>query len=497
MNATSRFDLRERISGGVSAEVYRAYDNEHDRDVVIRMLREGVDGEYVERFQRAAEDAADVRHANVVAVLDHGVIDGRSFMAREFVEGSTLDDLLARRGPLPEDEAGRLAAQIATGLSAAHARGLLHRDLSAGSVIVTPDGTAKVADFAMPGAPHHSAPEQIAGQRVDERTDIFGLGAVLYQMLTGHVPRGRPVSPRRLVPRVSKSIDAVAMRALEPDPARRYPTAAAMAAALRAAMPPVRPIAPAAMPPVRPVAPAAVPVATRAPRSPRPVVVPLERRRRSSMLPFALLALPLVALLLAGVLFARTQPTRTAVLSATTTPQAVIAAPTVSPTTAATVSPEPTSLAPVETTPEPTTEPTIEPTAVPTVAPPPPPPPTPPAPAPPAAVAPATQSAPVATVLSFYDLVNRKRFDEAAALWSPRMQASYPPSTNIYGRFDRTRQIIVRGIAQSAESAGAATVTVDLLETLDSGVTRHWVGQWQLVWDGTRWLMDAPNLRTA
>ena len=112
-------------------------------------------------------------------------------------------------------------------------------------------------------------------------------------------------------------------------------------------------------------------------------------------------------------------------------------------------------------------------------------------------MSPTTQSAPVATVLSFYDLVNQKRFDEAAALWSPRMQASYPPSTNIYGRFDRTRQIVVRGIAQSAESGGAATVTVDLLETLDSGVTRHWVGQWQLVWDGTRWLMDAPNLRAA
>jgi serine/threonine protein kinase len=454
VEATRRFDLRERISSGVSAEVYRAYDREHDRDVILRILREGLDDEYVERFQRAADDAADVRHPNVVEVFDRGVIDGRPFLAREFVEGSTLDDVLARRGPLPEEEARRLAAQIATGLSAAHSRGLLHRDLNAGSVIVTPDGTAKVADFAMPGVPRHPASEQVAGQQIDERTDVYGLGAVLYQMLTGHVPRGRPVSPRRLVPRVSKSTAEVAMRALEPDPARRYPTAAAMADALRSATTPVR----------RP-APVPVPVAIAALRPARPVVVPLASRRRSSMPPLTLLALPLVALVVAGLLFARTQPTRTAVLSATTTPQAVIATATVSPTAAATASPEPTSLPPVETTP--------------------------------VAVAPTTQSAPVATVQSFYDLVNRKRFDEAAALWSPRMQASYPPATNIYGRFDRTRQIVVRGIAQSAESGDAATVTVDLLEVLDTGVTRHWVGQWQLVWNGSRWLMDAPNLRAA
>jgi hypothetical protein len=240
VEATGRFDLRERISGGVTAEVYRAYDREQDRDVVIRILRDGLDSEYVERFQRAAEDAADVRHANVVAVLAHGELDGRPFAARELVEGSTLDDLLARRGPLPEEEARGLAAQIATGLSAAHARGLLHRDLSAGSVIVAADGTAKVADFAMPGVSRHPAPEQIAGRLIDERTDVYGLGAVLYQMLTGHVPRGRPVSPRRLVPRISKRVEAVAMRALEPDPARRYPTAAAMADALRSATPPIR-----------------------------------------------------------------------------------------------------------------------------------------------------------------------------------------------------------------------------------------------------------------
>ncbi len=100
-------------------------------------------------------------------------------------------------------------------------------------------------------------------------------------------------------------------------------------------------------------------------------------------------------------------------------------------------------------------------------------------------------------VRSFYGLIEQKRYDQAAALWSPRMQANYPPSTNIYGRFDRTRQIVIRGIALVAQSAVAATVEIDILEVLESGVTRHWVGQWQLVSDGSRWLMDAPNLRPA
>ena len=98
-------------------------------------------------------------------------------------------------------------------------------------------------------------------------------------------------------------------------------------------------------------------------------------------------------------------------------------------------------------------------------------------------------------VRSFYDLITQERFDEAAALWSPQMQANYPPSTNIYGRFDRTRQIVIREIAPVPQNTGGATVAIDILEVLDNGVTRRWVGTWQMVWDGSRWLMDAPNLR--
>ena len=109
----------------------------------MRILRAdfAADDEYVERFQREAEAATGIRHPNVVEVLGHGVADGRPFLVRELVEGSTLDDLLESRGALPEEEARAFAEQIARGLEAAHARGVLHRDLNAGNVFVTPDGT--------------------------------------------------------------------------------------------------------------------------------------------------------------------------------------------------------------------------------------------------------------------------------------------------------------------------------------------------------------------
>lgn len=484
-----RFDLGERIGGGATADVHRAFDRELDRQVVVRILRAdaaAADDDYVERFHREAEAASDIRHPNVVEVLDHGVLDDRPFLVRELVQGSTLEELLDRRGALPEEEARALAEQIARGLEAAHARGVLHRDLNTGNVFVTPDGTAKVGDFGMPAAPRHPAPEQVSGNQTDERADVYGMGVVLYQMLTAQTPRERPVPPRRLAPRVSKRIEEVALRALETDPASRYATAAAMADALRApAVPAARPVAAAA-----PAAPVVLPVApVEPPASPvmRPTLVPpLPPADRvagptASVLRFILIGLPLlIALLIGALTLGRPGPTNTAAVPAIATPQA---------TTAPTVSPAPTSLPPVVTALEPTPDPTPDPTPPPaTVA---------PAPQIPAVVPPTTQSAAATAVLSFYQLIEQKSFDEAAALWSPRMQASYPPSTNIYGRFDRTRQIVIRGIEVVAQSAAAATVAIDILEVLDSGVTRHWVGQWQLVFDGSRWLMDSPNLRPA
>ncbi|HKY52455.1 MAG TPA: serine/threonine-protein kinase, partial [Candidatus Limnocylindria bacterium] len=229
-----RFELRERIGGSDTTEVYRAVDRARAEDVVLRLVRPDVAGdEYVERMRREAEAASDIRHPNVVPTLEHGLVEGRVFVARELVEGTALEDVLARRGRLPEDEARNIGEQIARGLEAAHARGVLHRDLNTGNVFITPDGTARIVDFGMPSTPRHPAPEQSEGRTIDERVDVYGLGAVLYQMLTGRIFRGGSVSPRRLARGVSKGLDAVVARALEGDPARRFPSAAAMAQALR------------------------------------------------------------------------------------------------------------------------------------------------------------------------------------------------------------------------------------------------------------------------
>jgi serine/threonine protein kinase len=476
MEIADRFELRERIGGGVMSDVYRALDHTLGHEVLLRIVRvDLVDDEFVDRFQRDAEAASDIRHPNVVSVLDHGVIAGRPFYTRELVSGSKLEDLLARSGELPGDEARWIAEQIARGVGAAHERGVLHRDVSARNVFVTGDGVAKVVDFGRSTAPLHPAPEQVEGGTIDERVDVYGIGAVLYQMLTGKVPIGRPTPPRRLARRVSKPLLAMAMRALERDPAKRYASAEEMARALRGLATTVKP--------------KAVPV----PASPRPVraarSIPI--RRRVAGLGLALLALPLLLALLVGVFGPLRQgPVNTAVHSATTTPRPTS---TLIETVART--PDATLIPPVETTPQPTREPSPEPTAAPTVAPPVPPPPVAPPPERPAPIMPAPPGSGTATVLAFYDLIEQERFDAAAALWSPRMQANYPPATNIYGRFDRTRQFVIRSISPMAQTSGGASVAIDILEVLDSGVTRRWVGHWYLVWDGTRWLMDAPSLR--
>jgi serine/threonine protein kinase len=498
MGLVARFVLGDRIGGGDTAELYRAFDRTLGHDVVLHIVRTDAAGdEYVGRVEREAEAASDVIHPNIVRTLDHGVIDGRPFVVRELIEGATLEDLLARRGPLPEDEARTIAEQIARGLEAAHARGVLHRDLNSGKVFVTSDGTAKIVDFGMPSTPRHPAPEQAQDRTIDERADVYGLGAVLYEMLTGRVLRGTTLSARRLSRRVSKTTEAVVRRALESDPDRRFASAGAMAEALRSPAPEARPAV--LLPPPRAerivperVVPKRVAPPIRSARvmpldptqrivSPPPPLVrrarPTGARRRVSALLLALLTLPLMLALLVGALTLRPPPaTNTAVLSATTTP-----VPTATPTPSVEPTPTTTLVPPVETTPEPTPAPPPPVVAAP--------------PQPPPPLVPVQPNSAAATVRSFYELIQQKRYDEAAALWSPRMKASYPPSTNIYGRFDRTRQIVIRSIAPIATNTGGATVAIDILEVLDSGVTRRWIGTWQLIWDGSRWLMDAPSLR--
>jgi len=269
-----RYRILEEIAAGTRGAVFRAFDPQAGHLVAVKILHASLTGDstYVERFQREATLAASIDHPNVVQIYEVGEDSGRHFMALEF-----LPENLARlieSGGLPHRCAASLGAQIADGLAAAHAREIIHRDIKPQNVLITPDGTPKVTDFGiaraesmstmtatgmMMGTPYYMSPEQARGERADSRSDVYSLGCVLYQMLTGEVPfqastplavlrqhtdeRPRPV--RRLRSDVPRELAAVVERSMEKDAGKRYANAAEMAMALRAAVPGLEAAAPA------------------------------------------------------------------------------------------------------------------------------------------------------------------------------------------------------------------------------------------------------------
>ena len=484
----SRYELGERLGGGAAADVYRAYDHTLERDVALKLLRPAFAEvpELLDRFDRESQTIASIEHRNVVAVTDHGRLDGAPYLAMELVDGPTLQQLIRARGRLSESEVRDIGAQIASALEAAHTRGVIHRDLKPANILIATNGTVKVSDFGIAhleastqltrtgevlGTPRYVAPEQITG-RVDARSDLYALGVVLYELATGRPPfdgetsfeivrkqlRERPVPPRALVPGMTRELERVILRALEKDPARRFASAVAMRAALQ--------------PPVS----SAVPViAMRRP-------VPAAPSRVFS--PFALTIAGVLAL--ASVAAARFGDVAGVFATASAAP--VVAASTAPMPTAPADTPAPATATVAPATPDPTVEPTPAPTVAPATR----------APAPTVdAKAVITAADPRATIASFYALVNAKRYDEAATLWSARMRAAYPPATNIYGRFDRTSAISVRGSTVTAVSDTTARVSVDIIEVMLDGTVRHWVGEWGLLRAGSSWVMDSPSLRAA
>jgi len=200
-----RYELGPVLGQGGMAKVYRGLDRQLGRQVAIKVLAPPFDrdGEFVERFQREARAAAGLSHPNIVAVFDSGSDDGTHFIVTELVDGETLADRLRRDGPMPPGEAVAVAVDIARALAAAHERGLIHRDIKPGNVMLLPDGRVKVVDFGIAraagsdtltntgvvlGSTAYLSPEQAGGQPVDERADLYALGCVLYEMLTGQVP---------------------------------------------------------------------------------------------------------------------------------------------------------------------------------------------------------------------------------------------------------------------------------------------------------------------
>ena len=253
--AAGRYRLARRLGHGGMASVYLARDSELDRPVAVKLLAENAaaDDGLRERFVREARLAARLSHPNVVSIYDAGADGSRPYIVMEYVEGETLADLVAR-GPLPPDEARQLALQACRGLALAHEAGLIHRDVKPQNLLLRNDGTLKIADFGIARAAEGTAftqagtvlgtaaylsPEQALGEQVTTATDIYSLGAVLYELLTGRPPlepesladlaekQRRPsIAPvRELAPDVPRDLEDVVMRCLARNPEYRPPSA--------------------------------------------------------------------------------------------------------------------------------------------------------------------------------------------------------------------------------------------------------------------------------
>jgi tRNA A-37 threonylcarbamoyl transferase component Bud32 len=201
-----RYELQELAGSGGMSTVFRAHDRVLERTVAVKVLHQRYNDEedYVERFRREARMAAGLSHHNIVTVIDRGEHEDRQYIVFEYVDGDNLKELVDREGPLPIDYALSLGIQIATALAFAHAGGLVHRDVKPQNVLLNGDGTAKVTDFGIArsldvgkgvtqtgtvlGTSDYIAPEQAQGQAVGERTDVYSLGVVLYELLTGELP---------------------------------------------------------------------------------------------------------------------------------------------------------------------------------------------------------------------------------------------------------------------------------------------------------------------
>ncbi len=258
-----RYRLLERLGSGGMADVWCAEDAMLDRRVALKFLHErfAQDEQFVERFRREASAAAGLQHPNVVGVFDRGTYDGSHYIAMEYVEGAALNDLIERG--ISVGEAVEIVRQVLAGARYAHANGIVHRDLKPQNVLVDAEGRARVTDFGIAragvseitqtgsvlGTAQYLSPEQAQGLPVTATSDIYSIGVLLYEALTGRVPfeaespvtvalkqvSERPRPPSELNPAVSRALDAVVLKALAKDPANRFASAEEFLAALDAA----------------------------------------------------------------------------------------------------------------------------------------------------------------------------------------------------------------------------------------------------------------------
>jgi serine/threonine-protein kinase len=258
-----RYRLLELLGQGGMATIYRARDAQLDRDIAVKLLRPefGKDPDFLARFHDEARAAASLNHPNITAVFDFGEDRSGPYIVMELVDGQDLASIIRDNGPLAPRQAARVAAEVAKALHAAHVRGIVHRDVKPSNILVGRDGRVKVADFGIAraltesqltlpgstmGSVHYFSPEQARGEPATAASDIYALGIVLFESLTGQRPFSgdgaaavalarlttTPPRPSALRAGVPAALDQVVLRAMALDPAARYATAAAMAGAL-------------------------------------------------------------------------------------------------------------------------------------------------------------------------------------------------------------------------------------------------------------------------
>lgn len=260
----NRYELQAKIGDGGMAVVYRALDTQLNRVVAIKILRDtyASDPAFLARFKREAQSAASLTHPNIVNVYDVGQDGELYYIVMEYIEGANLKDVINREAPIPTAQSLEITAQICDAIGYAHSRNLIHRDIKPQNVLVDRSGRIKVTDFGIAksqgdmtltqtgitlGTVHYFSPEQAQGKPATIQSDLYSIGIVLYELLTGRIPfesdspvalaikhiEEPPPSPRRYNPNIPPELEQIIMRALSKNPAQRYPNAAAFAQVLR------------------------------------------------------------------------------------------------------------------------------------------------------------------------------------------------------------------------------------------------------------------------
>ena len=255
----NRYEMLEKIGEGGMATVYKARCNILKRYVAVKVLREEftTDEEFIRRFNTEAQSAASLAHPNIVSIFDVGHEENIYYIVMELVQGKTLKEIINEDGVLPWKWSVNIAIQVASALETAHKNNIVHRDIKPHNIIITEDGIAKVTDFGIAkavsnstitafgttiGSVHYFSPEHARGGYTDAKSDIYSLGVVMYEMLTGRVPfdadtpvsialkhmQEKPVEPMKLNPSIPFAINKIIMKAMEKEPSLRYQNATEM-----------------------------------------------------------------------------------------------------------------------------------------------------------------------------------------------------------------------------------------------------------------------------